>query len=771
MGTRRHNLPYHLTSLIGRWRDIAQLTQLVRRRRLLTLVGPPGCGKTRLAHEIGHRALSGFADGVWTIDLTAVTDEHGVYESIAHTLSIPESGVQSLRGRIDDHCRDRHLLLILDNCEHLTRHVSALASELLLACHSLHVLATSRERLGTPDERTWAVMPLAPPPAAADLHELLSCDSVRLWLDRVQSVQPQFELTPAISATVAALVRRLDGIPLALELAAAWSNVFSPRELLDRIGAGDHVLTKRRSPDSDRHRSLDRAIEWSCSQLRDDEMRTFAALGLCAGRCRMEAIAAISGVDPLTAADAVASMVDKSLLVGTVSERQATGYDMLLTVRQFAYAELCRRGELDEVRARFLAYYARLAEGSEAAVERGDEPAIEAIDIEYTNVTRALTIALEADHATAGRIATSLCRYWECRGRYEEGLRWLDAVSRLPDQDVRTRIRCLGWFAVLSLVLGSGRSECLRMVGEARALARQADDPMLEATVQQQAALISSRLGDLDAAKCAAQTAVRMARRAGDVRLLAHCTFRLARVALLRGETEDAQAGLECSLETARSGSFIPLVVWTLVMLGQLQLQRGQRGQARDHLMEALVYQSTMNPSQLTALIETMAAVEVAGARPERAATLVGGTDQLRATYAVAARSALARDTGELASLRRDPRLRKAVARGGGMDREALVRYLLGLPEGPASTHTNGARSELVGLTNRELQVAQLVAAGLTNRQIANRLSIAERTAEGHLERLRGKLGVHTRAEIASRVAVALAAQDGAGGHRKSGQP
>src|SRR5215471_4170269 len=520
----RHNLVFPISSMVGRAEDLAALERLVRSHRLVTLLGAPGCGKTRLALELGLRLLDDFPDGTFLIDLVPTRDETRIDDAVSRGLAIHEAGAASARARIVEYLRGRRLLLVLDNCEHLTRGVNALASTLLQQCPELRIVATSRQLLLLAGESVWPVVPLGLPPLTSAPADLAGSEAVMLWLDRVRSLQPSFELTPDNCLAVAELVRRLDGIPLALELAAGWSNVFSPREIVQRLEPGGSSLTSRHPPDDDRHVSLDSAIAWSYRQLAPIEKDTVMRLALFVSSCRMPAMAAVCDAGGDALAEVVAGLVDKSLLVTRTTHDGETKYGLLTIIRQFALTQLRETEAVGEIEARFVDYYEDLVAPTDSRVGFDAHCGhIRALDLEYPNIGRALGIALANEPERASRMVAALCRYWDYRGRYDEAIHWLERVTTHSRCDPAAKVLCLGWLAVIGLRRSSDTSVSERLVDAALALARRIGTPNLIASSLQKQALICGLTRDLAGAWRAARAALDIAVALDDRRLVANC--------------------------------------------------------------------------------------------------------------------------------------------------------------------------------------------------------------------------------------------------------
>jgi predicted ATPase/DNA-binding SARP family transcriptional activator len=442
-----NNLPGQLTSFVGREQEMDELTDLLAARRLVTLTGAAGCGKTRLAVQLGAERLRDYADGVWLVDLAPLGDPDLLVQAVATALAVRDTpatvvsaaaGVQAGRSLIDlvvDHLRTRSILLVMDNCEHLLEPVAALVEALLRACPQLRVLATSREPLGVSGEVTWRVRSLSVPAAHADgaPRALLEYEAIRLFVDRAKACVPSFELSARDGPAVAQICRRLDGIPLALELAASRIEVLEPNELAARLDDRFRVLTGGSRTGQERHQTLRAAIDWSFDALPPAEQAVFARLSVFAGGCTLSAAEVVcrgNDVDTAEVLDLLSRLVAKSLVV---TDRDATParYRMLETIRQYAREKLDTNAAT-ELRTRHLDWCLEFTGDAERGVWGAEQMEwFDRLEDEEDNLRTALEWTIgggDAEHAL--RLVAALGRFWMVRRRVDEGLRWtLDALA------------------------------------------------------------------------------------------------------------------------------------------------------------------------------------------------------------------------------------------------------------------------------------------------------------------------------------------------------
>jgi len=448
MVTRRHNLPVQPTPLIGREREVGAARELLMRDevRLVTLTGPGGTGKTRVGIEVAAGLPDAFADGVVFVGLAPIRDPGLVIPTIAQAVGVHDAGSRPVGETLAEYLRERHLLLLLDNVEQVLPAAPAIA-ELLAACPCLKVLATSRASLHVRGEREYSIPPLPLPAAGArsSAGDLANNPAVALFVQRVLDVRPEFVLTDEDAPVVAEICARLDGLPLAIELAAARVKVLSPEALLSRLERRLPLLTGGPRDAPERQRTLRDTIAWSHGLLDEAERRLFRRLAVFVGGCTLEAAEAVcrggerdegrgtSGTDPASALDLVASLVDKSLL------RQGDGpggeprFSMLETVQEFALEQLQAAGEETEVRNRHLSWCVELAEtGQEGMLGPKGAVWCDRVAVEHDNMRSALTWSLtDADPAkgsSALRLCAALFQFWFMRDHLAEGRRWLDAA-------------------------------------------------------------------------------------------------------------------------------------------------------------------------------------------------------------------------------------------------------------------------------------------------------------------------------------------------------
>jgi non-specific serine/threonine protein kinase len=597
---RPSNLPAELTSFVGRRRELAEVRALLADARLVTLTGAGGCGKTRLALRVAAAVGDGYPDGVSFVDLAPLGDEALLPETLLAGLGLREAPDQAPLGTLTEHLRARRALLVLDNCEHLVAACAGVVDTLLRACLGVRVLATSRELLGVAGEMAWRVPSLTVPdvdePATAE--DLAGCEAVRLLVDRVRLVQPGFAVTDANAPALARLCRRLDGIPLALELAAARVRGMTVEQIADRLdeafgadelgrsGGRFRLLTGGPRTAPPRHRTLRAMVDWSHDLLAEPERVVLRRLAVFAGGWTLEAAEAVCAGAPVEREDVLdllLRLVDKSLVIAEEQEREAR-YRLLETIRRYAEEQLLQAGEAAATRARHLDWYLAWTERAGPALIRHDQARwSRRLAADHDNLRAALTWA-RAEPAGAEkelRLAAELGRFWGLRGHGREGRAWLaDALARGPATATRARATAFAWAGRLETTYGNptaGRAQCEQGVAVARAVG----DPGLVAFTLNQLGFPVTEQDDVASARALLTEAVAAARRAADAREASFALGRLGYLAVQVGDLDAARRLLDEALTLGRSVGDGGVTGTALQMLGELAVKRGERAEAR----------------------------------------------------------------------------------------------------------------------------------------------------------------------------------------------
>ena len=625
----RHNLPERLTSLVGREQELRDAAKLVEQQRLVTVVGPGGAGKTSLAVALAERLVAGHPDGVWLVELAALRDPALLAEVVAVTLGLGEEAagpgipLPAPAERLASFAADKAMLLVLDNCEHLVGACAELVGRLLQAGPRVRILATSREVLGVPGEVVWPIPPLAvPDPAeagdqAAAPEALVGYDAVRLFVERATSADPGFVLDAASGPAVAELCRRLDGLPLAIELAAARVRALPPVELAARLQDRFRLLAGGARTLDPRQQTLRATVDWSWELLKDPDRRLLRRLSVFSGGWTIaaaETVCAGDGLEPGDVLDGLFRLVDRSLVVAAGGD--PARFAMLETLRAYGVERLAEAGEAAAVAARHTAWCLALAE--QAAVHRTARPGLRRVEADYDNLRAALDRAVAApDPDTALRLAAALGWYW-WTDRTLEGRQLLAGALALADGQPPTPqlARALQAAAMLEVSLtpsaataeaarrsqelferfedrsGAAFSKLLlaftelqrvgpgedgaRLVEEAEATFVDLGDPWGEAFAgRARFSFESYQRGLSAAAEQAGQRALAQFGALGDQWGLAQTHFSLAEIAKGRGDLDGAVGSYEGALAAARDGGPLYVVLASLVGLGSLLALRG----------------------------------------------------------------------------------------------------------------------------------------------------------------------------------------------------
>ena len=424
------NLPAPLTSFIGREKEKVEVTSLIAKNRLVTLVGAGGIGKTRLSLQVAQNLLNDFPNGTWLVELAPLSDSALVQQTIASTLGLIEQAGRSPLMILIDFLQARRALLLLDNCEHLIQTCAQLVEALLRACASLHILATSRESLGVAGEALYHVPSLALPDMRKLLEKFREYESVRLFEERAQLVQMNFALTPENASYVAQICRCLDGIPLAIELAAARVNMFSTEQIAARLHENFNLLTGGSRTALPRHQTLQALIDWSHDLLSEPERVLLRRLSVFAGGWSLEAAESVCGdgvIETSEIFDLLTQLHNKSLVVVEQKQEQETRYRMLETIRQYSRVKRWAAGEGEKTRQRHLAYFVDLSERAEPNLRAFDMVMwLDRLEAEHDNIRAALEWALESDVEAELQLAGALWWFWHIRDHKSEGTEWLE---------------------------------------------------------------------------------------------------------------------------------------------------------------------------------------------------------------------------------------------------------------------------------------------------------------------------------------------------------
>jgi len=769
------NLPQPPTPIIGREKDVAELRNLLKRDdvQLVTLTGLGGIGKTRLALQLAQDSASDYPDGVYFVSLASISDSNLVALTLAQALDLRETGEREPFLLVTDYLSDKRALLILDNFEQVIAAGNVVA-ELLDDCPDLKIIVTSREALRLRSEHEFSVAPL------------VSTSAVALFAQRAQALQHNFALTKDNDSIISEICTRLDGLPLAIELAAARIKLLPPAALLKRLENRLQLLTEGARDLPTRQQSLRNTLAWSYALLDAGEQRLFRRLGVFVGGCSLEAIEAVanlsgeSGIDVLSR---VSSLIDKSLLQSAQELESEARLTMLGTVREYALEQLKANEEEAAVQHAHATYYLNLAEQAELMLASPQALTwLDKLNTEHDNIRVALRWSIENDNGdTASRMSSALWQFWFARGYLSEGRRWIDEAVSVSSQNPVARAKALGGACILAIfqadyarAISAGKEslEIFRQLdippgigaaigGLAFATALKGDYAEAHALIEEGTA-ISRKLGDrwglanslnfngfivwccndYPKALALADESLALFHELGDRRNYALVLFGKGYICLSQKEYEPAQSAFEESIVMMRALDDRRSVAMCLNGMGNIAMTKNDNIAARAFWLDTVAVLSEVGDRWYMALVtEGLAGVASAEKMPIHAAQLFGSAEALRESIHAPLPPPLRIFYEKNLKLAREQinksGFAKAWADGRKMAPEiAIASFAQARPP---------AVSLPVGLTIREVEVLRLLSAGLTNAQIASQLIVSPTTVNAHLRNIYNKLDVTSR--------------------------
>ncbi|MCP2242686.1 ATP-binding protein [Lentzea aerocolonigenes] len=761
------NLPAEATSFVDRRKEISEARQALSTTRLLTLTGVGGVGKTRLAVRVAAGMRRAFTDGVWLVELAALQDHTLLDQTVADTIGLRDRSARSPREAVVDHLHDKQLLLVLDNCEHLAGGCAELSVDLLTAVPGLRILATSRHALGISAEHVLAVppLPLPDPENPPQPGKLVSNEAIRLFAERATPVRPGFTVNTHNHATLARICHQLDGLPLAIELAAAWLRVLSLEQILHRLDNRFQFLRGSSHAVLPRHQTLRAVVDWSYELCTPPEQILWARVSVFADGFDLdaaEAVCAGDGIDPHQVLDLVAGLVDKSILIREDQEHSPQArYRLLDTIRHYGQEVLRAAGQEMVLCQRHRDYYLNLAERGEARWFGPDQLQIAArLRSEHANLRLALEFCLSTpgESRTGLHLAGILYFYWLSCGLSAEGRHWLDRALSLDTEPTGERATALSVNAHLAVIQGD-IAGLATMAQESRDLAEQLGDEATLAYATANLGAAAWQEGDPERSPALFENALARFEATGELTTTLIIAYNTSTMALYSEDLARATEVCRRSLELCERHGEQWARASTLHVLANIEWRHGELTRASTHAKDSLRITHAFNDTIGTAVVvELLAWIAGVVGENDRAAVLLGAAHRI---WALVGGESLPQTSPywNVPHKACEQRVRQALGdrafqaafdRGAGFGPDQTVAYALG--EKPTTATPAAAVTAHAGtqLTRRERQVAELVAKGLTNKEIAAQLVITRRTAEGHVASILSKLGFSTRTHLSA---------------------
>jgi len=587
--TKRH-LPIPLTDLIGRQQEVKEVLGWMKQRRLVTLVGAGGIGKTRLAIAIAEAALPHFEQGVWFVDLAPITDPSLIPQTFAKAFGIAEQQDRPLKQTIVETLAGQSLLIVLDNCEQFIDACAEFVQFLLTSCNRIYVVATSREALHVDGEQVLRV-PSLPVPSADTSQDLLDFEAVQLFVDRAVRADSPFRLTPKNAPDIVEICRQLDGIALAIEMAAARLKSLSIGEIKSRLADRFRLLTTGSKGSLPRQQTLRAAIDWSYDHLPEPERDLLRRVSVFSGGWTLEAATAVAATgSDIEIQDLLSNLVEKSLMIAE-SQDSGTRYRLLETVKQYAHYRLAESEQVDSTRARHRDYFQALAiEIRPKTMEADQAYWFSVLDTEHDNLRQAISFSIEQSDGVSGlKFIHALIRYWLTRNHYSEGRETFDIVNALPSSQVRTKDRTMALNAIGLLAWQQSDYQAAQAIyAESISIARELGEELDIARALNNLALITRDQGDYDSAQTMHEESIAIFKKHGEMLIAAICLANLGVVHQEKGNFDAARIALEEGLAVQRNAGERSSTSTTLFSLGMVALDQNDHEFARQCHEEGL---------------------------------------------------------------------------------------------------------------------------------------------------------------------------------------
>jgi non-specific serine/threonine protein kinase len=800
------NLPVQLTSFIGRKREIQEVERLIFTSRLVTLTGAGGCGKTRLAIQIGNTVGNNFSDGVWLVDFVPLHEPGLSAQHVAQSLGLHAAPDQPLEELLLNLVQPKRMLLILDNCEHLIAEITQLVKKLLATTTELNVLATSRQPLAIMGEMVYQVQGLTVPSldsvAAWSSQDLKQFDAIHLFVERARSISPYFTMAPENAFAIVEICRRLDGIPLALELASARLNILTPQQIVEHLDDRFVLLNSGQLTGVvTHHQTLRAAIDWSYDLLGVEEktlLRRLAAFEAGFSLDTAEGVCTGDGIASGRTLDLLSSLVDKSLVIAETTGRAEARYRLLETIREYALEKLKEAGEFEGLRNRHFDFFVVRTGEIVSKLQSSSYPNLwlNWLDSELDNIRSALEWALESGQIESGlRLVITLFDFWISHGSISEGRNWYERLLAQADEQIPIMLRAranfnagmtagfMGDATAAKAHEGTAVALCQAAGEEGVQLLALAQAPIIVAAIMDRdfvtayntvertvqllreigdqielpmslatQAVAAGGLGRYQIARSLAEESLQAAHKSGNLYAAAMMVSYLGYIEHCEQNYERAQALYEEALTALHKQGATREEPRVLQSLAQTHLQQGGLDQAYALICESVArYRSQ---GDLKAMGECLIGFGVLaserGMQAEAVRLLTTGATHGRSVYVsllLAEGREYERYLAKARSQLREQEFEQAQEAGRIQTLEQGTEYALSLPLGPAESASK-EQDELGGLSEREREVVTLIAQGKTNGEIASELVLSKRTVEKHIANILSKLELTSRAQI-----------------------
>jgi len=807
-----NNLPFPLSTFIGREQEISSLKQLLLKNRVVTLTGVGGSGKTRLAIKTANELLNKSEQGIWFIEFASLDDDSLVTQVVATILGVRERKNSPLLDDLIEHLQNHRSLLIFDNCEHLIEACAMFVEKLLQACPNLQILATSREPLGIPGEAIWTVPPMSLPeshpwhdPSSGEiaLPAYQQSEAVQLFLNRAMLVSPNFALTKDNGAWIAEICRRLDGIPLAIELAAARVPALSLQQIAERLDNRFNLLTGGHRTAPARQQTLEATLDWSYALLSETECRVLQNLSVFSVGGTLEAVEHVCAGESIEAGevlDTLTQLVDKSLTVAAQRSNEMR-YSLLETIRQYAREKLVASSKVDKIKDRHLNYFLEWAENAETHLDTSDQLLwLERYKAEHDNLRVALRWSRSnKENNEAGlRLAAACGRYWRLHGHFNEGRTHLSLALSQVGTNMQTVARAKALFR--SGVLAYLQSDYLAsesLLEESLAISQELGQAgkMHAANALEMLGEVATERGDYETAMAFFEEAMPIYKHLNDKHGLGEMLMQFSWAYMRMGNYENAAEYLEEFLTVAREANYTTHIAFALGGLGELAIRQGKYERASKLLEESLgLHRQTGDKWDIATLLgslgwlalrqgnlantknlldkslkirreiddrggiawclEKLGKTAFLEKQPKKAAIIFGAASALRTTTESvidpADQPEYKRIISGLQSALGLDIFNSAWTRGESTPLEDMIQYALSEPEKEPEEEQNSTKDRFGGLSNRERETAALIAQGKSNREIAEFMTVRKKTVETYVTRILNKLGFKSRVEVAT---------------------